>query len=62
MALQAASAGRTCIVIAHRLSTIKEADVILVMDKGQIMEQGTHAELLQKNGAYAQLTNGQRLR
>ncbi|GAV06617.1 hypothetical protein RvY_16576 [Ramazzottius varieornatus] len=62
MALQAASAGRTCIVIAHRLSTIKEADVILVMDKGQIMEHGTHEELLKKDGAYAQLTRGQQLR
>ncbi|XP_055338409.1 ATP-dependent translocase ABCB1-like [Paramacrobiotus metropolitanus] len=62
VALQAASAGRTCIVIAHRLSTIKEANVIMVMDKGTIMEQGTHEELLAQNGLYAELTRGQRLK
>jgi len=47
--------GRTTFVIAHRLSTIESADKILVMDKGQIVESGTHAELLAKNGAYSHL-------
>ncbi|MFA6850392.1 MAG: ABC transporter ATP-binding protein [Selenomonadaceae bacterium] len=51
--------GRTSFVIAHRLSTIKEADVILVMDKGSIVEKGKHKELLRKNGTYAQLYNSQ---
>lgn len=48
-------AGRTSIVIAHRLSTIQKADQILVMDKGEIRERGTHAELLEQEGYYAQL-------
>ncbi|MEH6469248.1 MAG: ATP-binding cassette domain-containing protein, partial [Porticoccus sp.] len=47
--------GRTTFVIAHRLSTIENADRILVMDKGQIVEQGSHQQLLAKNGRYAQL-------
>jgi subfamily B ATP-binding cassette protein MsbA len=47
--------GRTSIVIAHRLATIQKADKILVMDKGQIVEQGTHNELLQKGGYYTKL-------
>lgn len=51
--------GRTSFVIAHRLSTIKNADLILVMDKGNIMEQGTHEELLEKKGFYADLYNSQ---
>ncbi len=51
--------GRTSFIIAHRLSTIKNADLILVMDKGDIVEQGTHEELLAKNGFYANLYNSQ---
>ena len=51
--------GRTSFVIAHRLSTIKNADLILVLDDGDIIEQGTHKELLAKGGAYATLYNSQ---
>ena len=51
--------GRTSFVIAHRLSTIRNADLILVLQKGDIVEQGTHAELLAANGAYAKLYNSQ---
>lgn len=51
--------GRTSFVIAHRLSTIKNADMILVMKDGDIIEQGTHDELLAKNGFYAELYNSQ---
>ncbi|MDX1677216.1 MAG: lipid ABC transporter permease/ATP-binding protein, partial [Arsukibacterium sp.] len=47
--------GRTNIVIAHRLSTIEQADKIIVMEQGRIIEQGTHTELLDSNGTYAQL-------
>jgi subfamily B ATP-binding cassette protein MsbA len=47
--------GRTTLVIAHRLSTIEKADRIVVMQKGNIVEIGTHLELLDKNGVYAQL-------
>lgn len=53
------TAGRTSFVIAHRLSTIKDADLILVMDKGDVVEYGTHSELLSKNGLYAELYNSQ---
>lgn len=51
--------GRTSFIIAHRLSTIKNADLILVMNEGDIIEQGTHEELLEKNGFYANLYNSQ---
>ena len=51
--------GRTSFVIAHRLSTIRNADLILVMDHGDIVEAGKHEELLAKNGFYAKLYNAQ---
>lgn len=51
--------GRTTIVVAHRLSTIKNADMIAVIDDGRIIEQGTHEELLAKNGLYSNLYHGQ---
>jgi len=54
-ALERLSAGRTTLVIAHRLATIRGADKIVVMDRGQVMDQGTHAELLARNGIYAEL-------
>ncbi len=51
--------GRTCFIVAHRLSTIENADCILVMNKGHIIEQGTHKELLAKDGFYTKLFNSQ---
>ena len=51
--------GRTSFIIAHRLSTIKNADLILVMNHGDIVEQGTHEELLEKGEFYAELYNSQ---
>ena len=51
--------GRTSFVIAHRLSTIKNADLILCLKDGDIVEQGTHEELMEKNGFYANLYNSQ---
>ena len=58
-ALKRALAGRTSLVIAHRLSTIREADQILVVDEGRIIERGTHAELLEAGGLYADLYHTQ---
>jgi ABC-type multidrug transport system fused ATPase/permease subunit len=54
-ALQTLLKGRTSFVIAHRLSTIRDADQVLVMQAGQIVERGTHDELLARNGLYAEL-------
>jgi ATP-binding cassette subfamily B protein len=51
--------GRTSFIIAHRLSTIRNADLILVMKDGDIIEQGNHDELLAQNGFYAELYNSQ---
>jgi ATP-binding cassette subfamily B protein len=58
-AMGALRADRTSFVIAHRLSTIRDADLILVMESGSIVEQGTHNELIALNGAYAELYNSQ---
>ena len=51
--------GKTSFIVAHRLSTIKNADVILVMNKGNVIEKGTHKELLDKGGFYCNLYNAQ---
>jgi ATP-binding cassette subfamily B protein len=59
-ALEAAARGRTSLVIAHRLSTIVNADLILVMEAGRIVERGTHAQLVARGGLYASLWNRQR--
>jgi ATP-binding cassette subfamily B protein len=58
-AMAALRHGRTSFVIAHRLSTIRDADLILVMESGDIVEQGTHSELIQREGAYWRLYNSQ---
>lgn len=58
-ALDRAMQGRTTIVVAHRLSTVQRADNIVVMEGGRIVEQGQHADLMQRNGAYAALANAQ---
>ncbi|KAI1337806.1 multidrug resistance protein [Xylariaceae sp. FL0016] len=60
-ALEVAAAGRTTITIAHRLSTIKDAHNIVVMSQGSIVEQGTHDELLERNGAYYNLVTAQQI-
>ncbi|KAJ5766738.1 ABC transporter integral membrane type 1 [Penicillium nucicola] len=60
-ALNNVSQGRTTITIAHKLATIRDSDNIVVMDKGCILEQGTHASLLEKDGAYARLVHAQDL-
>jgi ATP-binding cassette subfamily B protein len=58
-AMRALMAGKTCFIIAHRLSTIRNADNILVMEHGDVVEQGNHDELLQKKGAYYRLYRSQ---
>ncbi len=58
-AMDKLTAGRTSFVIAHRLSTIRDADLILVMDKGDVVESGTHKELLARDGLYRELYNSQ---
>ncbi len=60
-ALENAAAGRTTITIAHRLSTIKDAHNIVVMSNGQIVEQGTHDDLVEKEGAYFRLVSAQNI-
>lgn len=60
-ALDRAQQGRTCIVVAHRLCTVQNADVIGVVHKGRIIEQGTHEELIEKRGYYYRLTERQQL-
>jgi ATP-binding cassette subfamily B protein len=54
-ALRKLLTGRTAFVIAHRLSTIRDADLIVVLEHGEVIEQGTHEELLQKRGLYTSL-------
>ncbi|KAJ0183786.1 hypothetical protein K1T71_000209 [Dendrolimus kikuchii] len=60
-ALEKAAMGRTCITIAHRLSTIKNANLICVVDKGKIVEQGTHSQLLNLKGHYYRMSKGQNI-
>jgi subfamily B ATP-binding cassette protein MsbA len=55
VALERLLVGRTTLIIAHRLSTVQRADRLVVLDKGSIVEQGTHAELLRLGGVYAKL-------
>ena len=58
-AMDAAMKNKTCIIVAHRLSTIKNADVILVLKDGEVIESGTHDELLDRKGFYASLYQSQ---
>jgi ABC-type multidrug transport system fused ATPase/permease subunit len=58
-ALARAQAGRTTLVIAHRLSTVKQADKIIVLDQGRLVEEGSHGELMARGGLYAQLQQAQ---
>ena len=59
-ALRRVAKGRTTLVIAHRLSTVVEADEIVFLDHGRVVERGTHQQLLEKNGEYAAMWNRQR--
>lgn len=59
-ALDSARTGRTCLVIAHRLSTIQNADLICVVQNGNIVEMGNHYDLLDLNGVYTRLFNAQK--
>lgn len=54
-AIDKASAGRTCITIAHRLTTIQNSDIIYVLEDGEVVEKGTHKELMKANKKYAKL-------
>lgn len=56
-ALDLAKKGRTVVIVAHRLSTIRDADIILVVDRGQVRERGTHDELMAMKGIYYKLIN-----
>jgi len=60
-ALTRLRAGRTTIVVAHRLSTVRDADLVVAMADGRVVEQGTHAELLEAGGLYARLVRTQAL-
>ena len=58
-ALDRAKEGRTTIVIAHRLSTIRNADLIIALEKGEVMEHGTHSDLMERKGLYYELVTAQ---